>query len=128
MRFCVGIYRLVALALCGSSLLAPPIPAESKDNEGKPFTKYERYSATYEVNADGTYVEHYEWAMRVLCRTGRGDREQHVDSYTQRLHDVEILEAYTLKPNGRRIDAPPNNIRCASRHRPRRGRPHVCGP
>jgi transglutaminase-like putative cysteine protease len=109
MRFCVGIYRLVALVLCSSSLLAPAFAAESKDNEAEPFTKYERYSATYEVNADGTYVEHYEWAVRVLGDEGVASASSTSITYTERLHAIEVLEAYTLKPDGRRIDAPPNN-------------------
>jgi transglutaminase-like putative cysteine protease len=109
MRSCVVINHLVALALCGSWELAPATAAErTKENGAEPFTKYERYSATYEVNADGTYVERYEWAVRVLAEQGVGTANSTSITYTQR-HDIEILEAYTLKPNGRRIDTPPNN-------------------
>jgi uncharacterized protein DUF3857/transglutaminase superfamily protein len=110
MRLCVGIYDLVALALCASSLLAPATGAQpTKEDGAEPFTKYERYSATYEVNADGTYVEHYEWAVRVLAEQGVGTANSTSITYTERLHDIEILEAYTVKPDSRRIDAPPNN-------------------
>ncbi len=110
MRSCVAIHHLVAVALCGSSLLVPATWAEpTKEHGTEPFTKYERYSAIYEVNADGTYVEHYEWAVRVLADEGVASANSTSITYTERLHAIEILEAYTLKPDGRRIDAPPNN-------------------
>jgi transglutaminase-like putative cysteine protease len=127
MRFCVGIHRLVALALCGSSLLAPAIPAEPREDSGaEPFTKYERYSATYEVNVDGTYVEHYEWAMRVLAEQGVGTANSTSISYTERLHDVEILQAYTLKPDGRRIDVAPNDYQVSQAGTNRGGADPTC--
>jgi hypothetical protein len=110
MRSCVvGIYRLVVVVLCGSSLLVPAIPAEPTNGVGgEPFTRYERYWATYDVNADGTYVEQYDWAMRVLTQQGVATANNTAITYTDRLHAVEILEAYTLKPDGRRIDALPS--------------------
>ena len=124
MRFRVEICRLVTLALCGSSLLAPPVLAEATgDILGEPFIKYERYSATYDVNADGTYVEQYEWAMRVLAQQGVTSAKNTSITYTDRLHVVDILEAYTLKPDGRRIDALPSTDAC--RVCGRKGRP-VC--
>ena len=109
MGLCVRIYGLVALALCGWSLVAHAIPAvPTNDNEAE-ASKYERYSASYRLNPDGTYTEQYEWALRVLTEQGVATANSTSISYTERLHEVEILEAYTLKPDGRRIDASPEH-------------------
>ena len=76
--------------------MCPPSRPNQREHEAEPFTKYERYSATYEVNADGTYVEHYEWAVRVLADEGVATANSTSITYTERLHAIEILEAYTL--------------------------------
>ena len=73
------------------------------------FTKYERYYATYDVNGDGTHVETHEWALKVLAEQGIESANSTSVSYSERLQDAEILEAYTLKKDGRRLDAPASN-------------------
>ncbi len=74
------------------------------------YTKYERYEIAYEVNADGTHVEHRAWAIRVLAEQGVNAANDTSLSYSDRLQDAQIEEAYTQKADGRRIDAPPSNF------------------
>jgi len=112
MGFSREICYVVALTLCCSSALAPAIAAEgAQGTSAPPSIKYERYSATYDVNVDGTYAERYEWAMRVLDEQGVTSAKSTSIAYAERLHDIQIIEAYSVSPDGRRIDASPNNYR-----------------
>lgn len=74
------------------------------------FTKFERYEIAYEVHEDRTYVEHHAWAMRVLSAQGVSSANDASIRFSDRLQDAEIEEAYTLKPDGRRFDAPSANF------------------
>ena len=84
--------------------------AESKENSFAGFTKYVRYHSSYDVNADGTHVETHEWALKVLVEQGLARANTASISYSDRLQRAEILAAYTLKPDGRRIDVPAANF------------------
>ena len=103
---------MLAISLCSSSLLAPAALAEPANGTAAlPFVKFERYLATYEVNADGTYAERYDWALRILDKRGVHSASTTSISYTEHTQDVQILEAYVLTSDGRRIDALPANYR-----------------
>ena len=78
------------------------------------YTQYERYKADYQVNANGTDVEHYEWALKVLAEQGIPMANQTSISFSDRLQDAEILSAYTLKADGHRLDVPPTNFQVES--------------
>ena len=64
---------------------------------------------TYHVNADGTQVMTYARRHRILKRTALSGMKETTISYSQSAQKLEVLEAYTLKLDGRRIDAPPSN-------------------
>src|SRR5229473_1473649 len=106
-------------ALCLSVLFAAstslifPASMWADDNAAKPFagyTKYERYRARYDVNADGTHVETHEWVMRVLAPQGIATANEASISFSDSLQTAQILAAYTLKKDGRRIDVPSSNF------------------
>ncbi len=78
------------------------------------YTKYVRYRADYRVNADGTDVATLEWALKVLTEQGVGVANQASVSFSDRLQDAEILSAYTLKADGRRIEVPATNFQVES--------------
>jgi transglutaminase-like putative cysteine protease len=106
--------------LCGLILIAGLVlpTATRADDSGKaPFvgyTKYLRYKADFRVNANGTDVERYEWALKVLSEQGISMANQTSISFSDRLQDAEILSAYTLKADGRRIEVPPTNFQVES--------------
>jgi transglutaminase-like putative cysteine protease len=96
---------------------AHPGPARAADSQAAPFvgyTKYLRYKADYQVNANGTDVERYEWALKVLSEQGIPMANQTSISFSDRLQDAEILSAYTLKADGRRIEVPATNFQVES--------------
>ncbi len=94
-------------------------PARTRAADSKPsafagYTKYERYRVDFHVNADGTDVEHYEWALKVLAEQGIPMANQTSVSFSDRLQDAEILSAYTRKADGRRLDVPATNFQVES--------------
>src|ERR1700722_20308868 len=74
------------------------------------YTKYAWYRSHYEVNGDGTDVETHEWALKVLSEQGITEANQGSVDYSGSLQDAEILSAYTLKADGRRINVPAANF------------------
>ncbi len=99
---------MAAVGCLLSPLLAHAVESPSKPFAG--FTKYVRYRAHYDVNADGTHVETHDWALKVLADQGVSFANQASISFSDRLQTAEILSAYTLKKDGRRIDVPPTNF------------------
>ena len=63
----------------------------------------------HRVNADGTEVMTYTRRHKILKRIALSSMKEVTLSYSQSAQKLEVLEAYTLKPGGRRIDAPPAN-------------------
>ena len=63
----------------------------------------------HRVNADGTEVMTYTRRHKILKRTALSAMKETTISYSQSAQKLEVLEAYTIKPGGRRIDAPPAN-------------------
>ena len=49
------------------------------------------------------------WALKVLSEQGVAEAQQASVSFSDRLEKLEILSAYTLKSDGRKIDVPPTN-------------------
>jgi transglutaminase-like putative cysteine protease len=63
----------------------------------------------HKVNADGTEVMTYARRHKILKRTALSSMKETTITYSQSAQKLEVLEAYTVKPGGRRIDAPPSN-------------------
>jgi transglutaminase-like putative cysteine protease len=102
----------LSLVIAFSVLLFSSFPARgdeaAKDFAG--YTKYVWYRAHYELNSDGTHVETQSWALKVLSDQGITEANQESVSFSDRLEKVEILEAYTLKKDGRKIPVPATNF------------------
>lgn len=73
-----------------------------------PF-RHERMHVTYTLNPDGSSVEVRERAIRVLKTQALEYLKQASVSYSTSVQRAEVLEAYTLKADGRRIDVPRSN-------------------
>ena len=101
--------------LAAAALLILMVPFSVSADEGKtePFTgiiKYVKYHVDYDVNPDGTHTENHEEIIEVLTDEGVEAANQETIRYSESLEEVEILSAYTLKKDGRRIDVPAENI------------------
>jgi transglutaminase-like putative cysteine protease len=90
------------------------LAANSKPPAFLGYSKYVRDRIDYRVNADGTHVVINEWALKVLTEQGIGSANQASISFSDRLEDAEIISAYTLKADGRRIEVPPTNFQVQS--------------
>jgi len=90
-----------------NSISAHAAPAK-QDFAG--YTKYPWYHARYDVNPDGTHVETQSWALKVLSDQGIAEAQQQSVSFSDRLETLQILSAYTLKKDGRKIDVPATNF------------------
>src|SRR5690349_13330288 len=73
--------------------------------------KYVRFHDEFVVEADGSFVETYEVQEIPLTRSAVDDMGQVDISYSANLADLEVLEAYVRKSDGRRIDVPPDAMR-----------------
>ena len=82
-------------------------PAMAQDEGHLRFLKYK---ADYRVNGDATYVSIHELAYRLLTESALVASGKMPVSYNTKLEDAEVIEAYTLKKDGRRIDVGPSGI------------------
>ncbi|WP_298270416.1 DUF3857 and transglutaminase domain-containing protein [Geobacter sp.] len=60
----------------------------------------------YDVNADGSFVESQKWSMVVLKESAVESQKTASVTFSTSVAKGEILEAYTLKKSGQRLDAP----------------------
>ena len=98
--------RLAALLLvllnCGAALAAP-------DDSPEPQVRFGRYHVAYAVNANGTATETHEWTRTVLKESALESSKTATIGYSTSAQKAEVLAAYTLKSDGRRIEVPKDN-------------------
>lgn len=73
-------------------------------------TRIKHYAVDYKVNDDASFTEKHSWAMQILKEQALEGAKQHSFSYSTSIQKAEVLEAYTLKANGQKIDAPKDNF------------------
>ena len=84
-------------------------PAQLLANEAEFDSKYVYVHSKYKVNADATHTEEHDWAMKVLDQRALERAKQASISYSTSIQKAKVLQAYTLKADGRRIDVPKDN-------------------
>lgn len=90
--------------------LAVCLPAGAAEVEEPELdTRFGHYHATYRLNPDASHVETHDWTMKVLQERAVEGAKRSSVSYSTSIQKAEILHAYTLKADGRRIDAPKTN-------------------
>ena len=100
------LFALASLLAFGLAATAAPTP---ESNEADPPVRYVSYHVTYTLNPDGTDVQERETAIKILKDRAVETFKQSSMSHSTSVEKLEILEAYTRKPDGRRIDAPKSN-------------------
>ncbi|WP_206860722.1 DUF3857 domain-containing transglutaminase family protein [Lysobacter changpingensis] len=99
----------LALAAAWQFACAPASAAQAIQPEGERSAQIERLDVAYVIQPDGSYTETREQTIKVL----KSDALEYVkDSsigYSTSIQKVEVLEAYTLKPDGRRVPVPKSN-------------------
>ncbi len=77
----------------------------------EPAITYEKYIKTITVNKDGTYEEIIEEQDLIETQKGVVNFNQSDLSYTKGMQSLEILDAYIVKPDGKKIKVTKENIR-----------------
>lgn len=83
--------------------------AASTEEGPELFTRIKQDYTSYRINEDGTYVTERTRAITVLKDQAVSYCKQTSVSHSTSAEKSEILAAYTLKPDGHRIDAPQSN-------------------
>ena len=95
---------LLPLLLVGASL----VQAQALDDSDL-ATRVNHYWVNFTINPDGSFVEEREYSVRVLQERALDDAKNASVSYSTSIQKAEVKAAYTLKADGRRIDAPKTN-------------------
>ncbi|RZI85210.1 MAG: DUF3857 domain-containing protein [Rubrivivax sp.] len=90
------------LTLAASSMADAPAPSALE----QPATRVIRYTADYTVNLNGTSREEHEVALAVQRADAVAPASKSTVSYTPGAQQVEVIEAYTRKPDGRQVPVP----------------------
>jgi transglutaminase-like putative cysteine protease len=94
---------LVALPAVAATPAAADEPAEL-------YTRIEHYYVTYTLNDDRSSVETHDWALKVLKEQALANAKEASISYSTSIEKADVLSAYTIKADGRRIEAPKSNF------------------
>lgn len=68
------------------------------------------YTVGYRVHHNGACDETRRFALKILKKNAVEQAKQYSISYSTSLQKAEVLEAYTEKPDGRRLDVPKANF------------------
>jgi len=71
--------------------------------------RFPHYHASTSLDEQGRAVESRQWSRIILKESALESAKTAAISFSTSTQKGEILEAYTLKPDGRRIDAPKDN-------------------
>lgn len=103
------IKTLLTMTISALSLLpVSPTPAAAAY---RPPTSLDWEKVTIVVHANGSHERLTEYAVSIESELGASERGEQIVQYNSSLETVDILEAYTLRPNGERIRVPADGIR-----------------
>jgi hypothetical protein len=100
--------KVILISLILLVLNASPA-AVAQESAKVPFT-IERFISKYEVNSDGTYVVTIEVTQRLNSKSEVDEAGQLRLDYSTSLQSLEVLEAYTTRPDGKRVPVPAHGI------------------
>jgi hypothetical protein len=83
----------------------------SSNAEYQPAMSYETYIETLTVNKDASVVQIIEGVSLIETQRGVEEEGQQSFIFNSKLEKAQILEAYTLQPDGRKIKVPKTGIR-----------------
>jgi hypothetical protein len=99
---------VLAVSAVLAALQAAPSNAASPESK-ELLTRWEKYHVEYRLNADATHVETRRQEVRIQDEKALAWAKRSSVGFSTSTQKAEILEAYTRKPDGRRIEAPKNN-------------------
>lgn len=99
----------VLLVVASGMGTTPALAAEADDELLPVKFRFEQYNISFHINDDLTHVEEREFRTRVLDASQIENAKDTTISYSASVQKVEIIEACTLKADGRRIPVPADN-------------------
>ena len=99
-------WQRFALAVVMGASAATPAWAQYK-----PYFSSVREVVSFHVNADASSVMVMEITRKVETAQGISKLGEQKVSYNSTLENLEVLEAYTVLPDGTRVDVEPDKIR-----------------
>jgi transglutaminase-like putative cysteine protease len=99
--------RLAAILLFGFLCCA----ARARDTGTDPALVIERYAQAYVVNRDGSYTLTVDDVRRIAQASAVASHSQYYIGYNRGLDSIVALDAYTEKPDGRRVAVGPDQIK-----------------
>lgn len=93
----------MTLATLAFAPLSPATAAEAY----RPPTSEERDHQVVIVHSDGTHERYMDSVVRIETDLGVSEHGERIISYNSTLETLEVLEAYTVLPDGRRVEVPP---------------------
>lgn len=99
------------LFVCGMGfmLFTGAAVAQASPDPG-PSVRYVYFHDDYLLHADGTAIETRAFATKILRRRAVSDWQTATISYSTSVQKLAKLQAYTLKPDGRRLEVPKSNF------------------
>jgi transglutaminase-like putative cysteine protease len=73
-----------------------------------------RYSVKYELNDDGSFADTHVLSVKLLSDKAAQSGKESTVTYSTSVQKVDVLEAYTLKADGRHVDVPKGNYQVES--------------
>jgi transglutaminase-like putative cysteine protease len=99
----LNLLLLILAVFTTSAVIAEPMPENDI-----PY-RYLSWEIKYDVNPDGSYIETQMWSRSVLKENALEGLKKASVTFSTTVAKGEILEAYTMKKSGERIDAPKNS-------------------
>jgi transglutaminase-like putative cysteine protease len=99
---------IMILLISLSSAVADPI------SESDLPVRYTSRNIAYDVNTDGSYAETQTWSAVILKESALEDCKEASVTFSTSVAKGEILEAYTIKKSGKRIDAPKSSYQVSA--------------
>jgi hypothetical protein len=97
------IASIMLLLMAVSAAIAEPM------TEADIPIRYTSWHIAYDVNTDGSYVETQKWAATILKESALEREKKASVTFSTSVAKGEILEAYTIKKSGQRIEAAKNS-------------------
>ncbi len=92
-----------------ATLVAASPSAQAADEVKDVQTRFERFYVNYTILADGTHTEEREIATKILDKRAVLFAKQGYLGYSTSVQKADVLDAYTLKADGRRLDVAKNS-------------------
>jgi len=105
-RFYDALYRF-----CLFAVIVLPTHGRAQEDVGDPGVRIEKHLQHFTVHPDGSYVQIIEEQRLITQNRGIKSSAQQYFQFNASLQNIDVLEAYTQKPDGRRVQVKADQVR-----------------